>query len=338
MSSGITEKDSQFSVREVPWHKMATILDNSPETSAEAILAAGLDWNVALKQLFIVDGDGGKQIVPDAYATVREDAKHGNVVLGTVGSRYTPLQNSEAFNFFDSLVADGVAEFETAGSLHEGRKVWILAKMKGDIEVGEGDLIKKYVLLSNSHDGTGAVVGKVTPVRVVCQNTLSSALHGATDVKNQFSYRHTSSMTEKMKQAKMTLDSVNKAYDKLSKIWSKMSEIELPPEQKIAFVRKVFPSKEGAKNETRLSGLRVEILQLMEKGAGMDLVSAHNTLFGAYNAVTEHVTHSISQRKNSSIDTHVDNLWFGRLSDVLDTAFDVSMEVMESKGIDLKTL
>lgn len=342
MSSGISETDSQFSVKMVPWHKMATILDNPP-TSAEAILAAGLDWPVMLKKAFFfgeeVLGDGQTKIeVPDAFVTVRLDKKHGEIPLGVVGNRYSPLQNTEAFDFFDKIVSDGLAEYETAGSLFDGKKVWVLARMKGEVLVGDNDPVKKYVLLSNSHDGTSAVVGKITSTRVVCNNTLSAALSGVKDVKNSFSYRHTSSIKEKMKQAEMTLEVVNKAYDKLSKVWMKMAEITMPGTQKIEFVRRVFESKEGAKNETRLNGLRAEVLQLAEKSPGSDLLTAKDTLWGLLNGVTNYATFAVSERKGSTADTHMDNLWFGRLAGMNDKAFQVALDVMQSKGIDVATL
>lgn len=336
MSSGIGKTDSQMSVREVPWHKMATILD-SPPTSEEAIIAAGLDWPVSLRAAMFKSEDGSFKEAEDAYVTVRTDKVHGEIPLGIVGSRYSPLQNKEAFDFFDQIVKDGVAEYETAGSLFNGKKVWVLARLKGDLLVGEGDSVKKYVLLSNTHDGTGTATGKITSVRVVCNNTLSAAMVGK-DVKNHFAFRHTSSIKDKMKQAEKMLEEVNKAYEKLGKVWAKMAEVSLPPHKKIEFVQKVFPSKEGAVNEKRLDTLRAEVLQLMVNSPGSELLSAKDTLWGALQGVTNHVTHSISERKGSTIDTHMNNLWFGRLSEINDKAFGVAIDVLRANGVDVENL
>lgn len=336
MSHELTEKDTMFSVREVPWHGLGKVLE-SPPTSKEAMHLAGLDWKVELKQTVFFDKNGKSVFVDGSYVTVRDDAEFGEVPLGVVGSKYTPLQNDEAFDFFDPLISNQIAEYETAGSLFGGSKVWILAKIKGDLDVGDGDSIKKYVLLSNSHDGSSTTVGKVTPVRVVCNNTLSAALKGYS-VRNQFSIRHTSSIKEKLKQAENALEVVNTAYQKLEKVWRKMAEISLPPTAKFAFVKDVFPSKEDAKNDKRLQTLRTEILSLMSNGAGMSLDSSKDTLWGAYNAVTEHVTHSISERKNSSIDTHVNNLWSGRLADINDRAFESAIKYMKEQGINVDSL
>lgn len=334
MAHEITDRDHMFSVREVPWHKIGTVLSDHPETSAEAIKAAKLDWKVQLRNLFTAEG----MQIPEFFATIRDDPEHGQIPLGVVGKRYNPLQNVEAFEFFDNLVQDGIASYETAGSLREGRKVWILAKMNDDLSVGDDDSIDKFVLLSNSHDGSSAVTVKVTPVRVVCNNTLSAALRTKASKNNEFSIRHTSSVKEKLEQAQKTMEAVNDAYDALGRVWSKMTEIELPIHERIAYIHDVFPEKEDAKNPKRLATLRAEVFSLFEKGAGMDLDSANGTLWGAYNAVTEHVTHSISSRKGSTLDTHVDNLWFGRLNTILDRAFQSATNMMEDKGVNVSAL
>jgi phage/plasmid-like protein (TIGR03299 family) len=326
-----------FSVREVPWHKLGVVLD-APPTSKEAIRLAGLDWKVDLKQVNFFNKEGSPVVVDGSFVTVRNDAEFGELPLGVVGSKYTPLQNDEAFDFFDPIIANKIAEYETAGSLFGGAKVWILAKIGADVEVGEGDKVVKYVLLSNSHDGSSTTVGKITPVRVVCNNTLSAALRESTNVRNQFSIRHTKSIKEKLKQAETALEVVQSAYEKLEKVWRKMSEISLPPTAKFAFVKEVFPSKEDSKNDKRLQTLRAEILSLMSNGAGMSLNTAHDTLWGAYNAVTEHVTHSISERKNSSLETHVNNLWSGRLSDINDRAFAAAVKYMKEQGVEVDSL
>jgi phage/plasmid-like protein (TIGR03299 family) len=338
MAHEIEATDHMFSVKEVPWHKLGTVLDDHPATSREAIEAAKLDWTVEKRRLFSQTATGNDLEMDEFFAMIRVDKTHGEIPLGVVGSRYEPLQNSDAFEFFDEIIKTKVGQYETAGSLRDGRKVWVLAKMNGEVSVGEKDTVDKYVLLSNSHDGSSAITVKITPVRVVCNNTLSAALRGSKDVKNEFSLRHTKSAKERLAAAERTLEHVNKAYEKLGKVWSKMAEIELPAHDRIKFVNRVFPNKENAKNDIRLMTKRAEILGLMESGMGMELDSAHGTLWGAYNAVTEHVTHSVSQRQGSTLDTHVDNLWFGRLDSVLEDAFSVSLDFLKNRGVDVATL
>ncbi len=113
--------------------------------------------------------------IPGFYATVRQDTRE---VLGIVGERYRLVQNHEAFTFIDQLLGSAI-HFETARSLHGGRRVWVLATLPDHVEVG-GDDVRPYVLLMNSHDGSTAVVAATTPIRVVCQNTL----YGDTAIKS----------------------------------------------------------------------------------------------------------------------------------------------------------
>jgi phage/plasmid-like protein (TIGR03299 family) len=175
MPAGLTSTDSMFSVRETPWHGLGVVLDQPPATIAEAIDLSGLDWRVEKEPIAVDRGDAAAsdftiprcEEIPGYYATVRQDTRQ---VLGIVGPRYTVLQNSSAFEFVDQLLGSSL-HFETAGSLHGGRRVWVLATLPDHIEVG-GDAVRPLVLLSNSHDGSTGIVAATTPVRVCCANTL----------------------------------------------------------------------------------------------------------------------------------------------------------------------
>jgi hypothetical protein len=156
-----------FSVRATPWHGLGAVLDRPPASIAEAIEAAGLGWSVIKKPLAVDLGSN----LPDVcryrkllghYVTARQDTDEE---LGVVGERYRIVQNHEAFAFIDQLLGSAI-HFETAGSLHGGRRVWVLATLPEHIEVG-GDAVRPYVLLMNSHDGSTAVVAATTPIRVV---------------------------------------------------------------------------------------------------------------------------------------------------------------------------
>lgn len=168
MSAGLTTSDWMFSVRVTPWHKLGAVLDRPPASVAEAIEAAGLGWSVVKKPLVIDRGPDWQldvlryKKVHGYYATVRQDTEDE---LGVVGERYRIVQNHEAFAFVDQLLGSAI-HFETAGSLHGGRRVWVLATLPEHVEVG-GDAVRPYVLLMNSHDGSTAVVAATTPIRVV---------------------------------------------------------------------------------------------------------------------------------------------------------------------------
>ena len=147
-----------------------------------------------MKKLPLYASDGPESLlrlpVPDKFAVARENSLD---VLGVVGSSYTPVQNREAFAFFDPIVGQGAAVYNTAGALGKGERVWILAKLPDSIRVVGDDITDKFLLLTNSHDGTSSLQVKFTPVRVVCQNTLTLALNnGSERHQDQPSYRHPS--------------------------------------------------------------------------------------------------------------------------------------------------
>ena len=152
-------------------------IDN-PLTAKEAIAQCGLDWEVETRAVYQYAPMEGNRyykhlLIPNKQAVVRTDTEQAFTVMG---NGYIPVQNREAFNFFDSVIAQGEAIYDSAGSFFGGRKVWILAKLPGDIAVSDTDKIGKYILLSNSHDGSSALRMKFTPIRIVCSNTLAIAL------------------------------------------------------------------------------------------------------------------------------------------------------------------
>lgn len=162
---------------EVPWHGLCQKLDG-PATAAEAIRAANLDWKVEKTPLHIHQGKLYPK-VPDRFVIVRQDQAASDApptVQGIVGRDYTPLQNREAFDWFDPIADGAKAIYHTAGALGDGERVWILAKLPDAIQVIGDDIADKFLLLSNSHDGSSSVQVKFTPIRVECQNTLTMAL------------------------------------------------------------------------------------------------------------------------------------------------------------------
>lgn len=202
--------ETMMSAREVPWHGMGTVVEQEL-AAADALVAAGLDWRVSKVPMFTGTGGmtepepGKKQFraydeVGGYYAVQRETDK---VVLGVVGAPYTPLQNAEAFAFMDALVDSGDAHWETAGSLRGGKWVFMTMKLPREIKVGGEDPVDLYLALFNSHDGSRAITGMVTPVRIVCTNTLNLALSGA---RRKWTVRHLSTMDGKLMEARRQLD------------------------------------------------------------------------------------------------------------------------------------
>lgn len=211
MSHGISQYDTMFSVRETPWHGLGVVLDEYPESIDDALTRAGLTWEVQQRPIYFggpafgpSDGVYVPQLeatltpVPDHSANIRSD---NSSVLGIVGKDYQVVQNREAFAWLDALLGTDV-EFETAGSLHNGKRVWVLARIPENVEVG-GDEVQRYVYCANSHDGTMAVTAAATNVRVVCANTLGWAIKGS--AQRSYKFRHTGDLSAKLDEARQVM-------------------------------------------------------------------------------------------------------------------------------------
>lgn len=170
--------ETMFYTRTAPWHNMGTRVDEAL-TSKDALIYAGLDWQVLQEPVYTSAGE----LVSGYKVNVRDIDRN---ILGVVSDRYKIVQNEEAFSFTDALLGEGV-KYETAGSIANGKIVWMLAKMPQRYIIS-GDAIEPYLVFSNTHDGSGAIRVAMTPIRVVCQNTLNLALRGA---QRSWSARHT---------------------------------------------------------------------------------------------------------------------------------------------------
>ena len=184
--------ETMFSVRETPWHGLGRIVMDAP-ASREALELAGLDWQVESRNIY----SGTGAMIPGYRANVRST---DDAVLGVVSDRYRIVQNEEAFQFTDDLLGEGVT-YETAGSLQGGKKVWMLARLPRKYLIA-GDQVVPYLVIFNSHDGSSGVKVAMTPIRVVCQNTLNLALNTA---KRIWTARHTENVLLRVQDARETL-------------------------------------------------------------------------------------------------------------------------------------
>ena len=184
--------ETMFYTRERPWHGLGKMVMEAP-TSKKALALAGLDWQVIQKSIVTED----EIPILGFKANIRDNNEK---VLGVVTDRYKVVQNEEAFAFTDELLGEGVT-YETAGSLQEGRRTWILAKLPHRYIIS-GDEVIPYLVFMNSHDGTGAIKAAMTPIRVVCNNTLNLALKNA---KRIWSTNHTGNISGKLDDARDTL-------------------------------------------------------------------------------------------------------------------------------------
>ena len=309
MSHNLEQHDGQtsmFYTGQVPWHQLGRRLDK-PATAAEAMEAANLDYTVVKRPLKAIIHNKHYADVPNAFATVRTDT---NVVLGVVGSRYEPVQNRDAFNFFDPLVDRDEAIYHTAGVLGRGEKIWLLAKLPDYIKVGKkNDPVEKYVLLYNSHDGSSVVRCKLTPIRVVCNNTLTAALSGA---EQEVRIRHTPSAAEKLQEAHKLLGLTNQLYTQLDYIFNRMALRKVSPQQLVEYCKTLVPDNPEAENNTRTENIRNQILYLHD-----DIPEAKmhkGTLFGALNAISEYTDHNSDQKDPNKM---LRSIWFNGSGEML---------------------
>lgn len=263
-----------------PWHALGTPLDH-PATAQEAIVASGLAWGVALEPVF----DRRGTPVPRSRAIVRTDRMEP---ISVVGERYAPLQNLQAFAFMDHLVGEGRAVYETAGALAGGRRIWLLARLPGDLWVTKEDAVGKYLLLTNSHDGGSPVRALFTPIRVVCENTLRAALgEGASE---GVSIRHVGDVLGKAQEARRLLGISFKYFDDFASQAKAFAGRSLTQEALAGYFETLVPDPQDG-DPSRAIATRESLVRLFETGRGNALPSVRGTLWGAVNAVAEFVDH-----------------------------------------------
>lgn len=284
MPAMIEETDNIFYVREVPWHGLGTRLETEPD-SHSALVAAGLDWTVSKKPVYV---DGAEA---EGYkATVRDS---DNKILGIVSDRYKVVNNVDAFEFVDNLVDGKNTRYETAGSLRNGRTVWMLAKMPTEKILG--DDVDQFLCFTNTHDGTGSVKVFFTPVRVVCANTLSYAMDTtkrswyathAGDIKSKLH-----EATETLMKAKDCMDAMKNDADILFK--KKLSDIEVA-----RMINTLFPEVTPEMSNRQ----KENIMTMKEKFVKCynmdDLNNFRNTGWGFVNAAADYAAHQSAINRN----------------------------------------
>lgn len=290
-------------VEEIPWRRSGVRLEN-PATAAEAITAAGLDWEVQKQPLFT--GPERQVRVRDRYAVCRTDrlGEADGGQLGVVGRDYQPLQNREAFAFLDPVVGEGAAVYHTVGSLRGGRQLWLLAKLPGEIVVAGNDVTEKYLLLSNSHDGSTAVRIGFTPIRVVCQNTLNLALRGM----GGLAIRHHADVLARVRDAHRVLAIAADAYGRIGETMRAMAGVPMTGGRLEAYLDGLLPLPEDERLRAGAEQRRGRLAELFETGEGNALPGVRGTLWAAYNAVTQWVDReSYTRRQKEPLRT----IWFG---------------------------
>lgn len=270
--------ESLFYVRETPWHGQGVKVEDAP-TSEDAIRLAGLDWNVEQKPIFLEDGTK----ITGNYANVRDK---DNRVLGVVGERYKIVQNTDAFTFTDSLLGEGV-KYETAGSLKDGKTIWLLARMPETVKI-LGDEIAPYLVFTNTHDGSGAVRVTATNVRVVCNNTLNMALKKA---KRVWSARHTGSIANKLDDAMETLQLAHEYLDATKKTMEDLYKVKLPDYALTDMINRIIPIGEDLSDRQKANLQRISDDILYRYEFAPDLINLDRTGARLVQAVADTTSH-----------------------------------------------
>jgi len=341
---------------ESPWHRLGAHL---PERAAlaEALDLAHLTYGVRLAPLYL-SGVTGMIECEIRQAVIRDDDV--TAVLGTVGPGYECIQNAEAFGVVDDLVQLGDLRIETAGALGRGETAWLLMSNGTQIEACPGDVVKPHLLIVTSHDGSRSLQAIPTAVRVVCQNTLDMVRD-----KVHLSVRHTASAGERVKAAKAILAGYGKVVDATAHTYTAMAQREVSGAEVTRLLETVFPMPKpaalspaipdgvgadlvaellGTPGQLALAGVpsgngeakgnggskgveerRAAVEYLLSCGAQ----GAGQTVWGAYNAVTEYVDHVYVSRADGSPKTRgVESALFGAGAAMKARAWDVARKLM----------
>jgi len=282
----IQEIESMFSVRNAPWHGLG-VLVNEALNSHDAIRAAGLNWTVSSERIY----SRGNEIA-GYKANVRSSDKK---TLGIVSDKYQIVQNHRAFEFTDSLIDEGVT-YETAGSLADGRRIWLLAKLPKRYSVAE-DNIESYLLFSNSHDGSTGIKAAITPIRVLCMNSLNLALK---DAQRIWMAKHTGDVAAKMSEARRTLQLADVYMEKLKTECEGLEGIGLTDDKVYDLIKQLLPETAGASDLARKNNNTLRENLALRYFDAPDLSGKPRTALRFINAVSDFVTHTEPLRKTQS--------------------------------------
>jgi len=289
--------------RGIPWHGIGVKTDNPLSTAAEMLDAAGLNWRVTKEPIFTADGTE----IPDLYAQIRDTDR---APVGIVGRAYRSVQNIEAFTWADMLVDDGSAKYETAGSLFGGRRIFLSMEIPEGISVpGDEGEVKPYILVTNSHDGSSPLIGAVVMIRVVCSNTLTMALDGAT---RTFKIRHTGSIDGKIAAAREALGVTFTYMARFARVSEILATTPVSTRQADRLFRSTFPVPDSQKAPDRID--QSDFAKVREVyGTAANLDPIRGTAWGVLQAVGEYVDHVINYdgRRFSDLDVRANSLLYG---------------------------
>ena len=305
--------ETMFYVRKKPWHGLGTEVKEAP-TSADALIYAGLDWEVVQEDVYTGHGSP----IPGYKVNLRSS---DGSALGIVSDRYSVVQNEDAFRFTDDLLGAGVT-YETAGALQGGRKVWMLARMPHRYIIA-GDEIAPYLVVMNSHDGSSGIKVAMTPVRVVCQNTLNLALNTA---KRVWTTKHTENVMGRIHEAKETLLLAERYMEELGRSIDALSKISLSDRKVTEFMEELFPVGQDLPEIQRKNNLRMLEDLKARYWEAPDLAHVGKNGYRFVNAVSDFAIHADPIRRTRNYD---ENLFLRTVegNPIIDKAYKMALAV-----------
>lgn len=312
---------------ETPWHGLGTQLpEDGLRNWRVAAEAAGLTWKVEQRPIFFPtfqdDGNGGMAVVnTDIASHVANVRASDQKVLGVVSTKFRVLQNDEAFEWFDPLLASGEVTIESAGALFGGKRIWALGRIAGaEALVRENDTVRRYVLLAHAHDGSLCVLLGLTDVRVVCHNTLTLARQDS--ASSLIRLRHTKNLIENMDEVRRALDVTRNGFFATLDQYRRLADKGINQSDIRRYVHLVFEPKLDAAGEVendRVAENVQHIIDLAISGKGNN----GSSVWDAYNAVTQFT----SWERGRSQDGRINSLWFGDSAKLNQKALETALEL-----------
>jgi phage/plasmid-like protein (TIGR03299 family) len=307
---------------EKAWHGLGQYVSEAM-TSEQAIELGGLNYTVEKRPLYAPGWAGTMVEAEGHYGNVRTDT---NEILGIVKGRYRIVQNKDAFGFFDTIIDRGEAIFETAGALGKGERIFVTAKLPEDMLV-HGERVEKYIMLTNSHDGTSTIIAGFTPIRVVCNNTLTAALK---KLDNKVSISHTASAESRLKEASRVMGIASKYMDEVNMTFESMTTRKLSDLEMKYFIETVMKNsikedKSDKEASTRMKNLVDQVYSFAITHPTQTTEAAYRTLWGAYNGISGYYNF-LKDYKNA--DQKMKDMNYGYANDKISKAFDQAVVML----------
>ena len=309
----VGDKASMAYAGDTPWHGLGVKVpsDLTPEQMMEA---AQLDWAVEKKELFA--DYKGQQLPTGTSALIRDrDSK----VLDVVSNDWNPVQNAEAFGFFHDFVMEGSMNMDTAGSLKDGRIVWALAKVDESFELFNGDRVESYLLFTNPHQYGKCIDIRFTPIRVVCNNTLTLSLKGKSDL--MVKVNHAREFNADL--VKQTLGVANKKMTDYKEAAQFLGKKKMKMDDYSEYLQKLFPITGQNKKNKELSRPAQTVMSILESQPGAEF--AEGSWWQGFNSATYYIDHLAG----NSADTRLQSAWYGSNRQKKVDALNLALEYAE---------